>query len=232
MAIASRAASSGDIVGTSTVTLTKPTGTAATDVLVVSFVGAGPGGPGTVTPPAGWTAIASNVGSGDVRGACYWALGSVTALAFTRSVAGDTGWACVAFTGVDNTTPIDATGTTSTVSAATTITANAVTVVTSNSWHLIAFGAFNAGTATATGFTVAGNGGAGANQPGDLLYNTTPKSTGSTGTVSCARSGVATGQILTAIPFALRPAGAAGGGGPFPWFLDDAQAGGLQVMGI
>jgi hypothetical protein len=133
----------------------------------------------------------------------------VANLSFTiDSGTGDMGWVCAAYTGVDNTTPIDATGTTGTNTNSGTIVANLVTVATANAWELIASIAWQSGAWSATGFTSADNGSA-ANQQAVILYNTTPKSTGSTGTVTVTNAGTASGQHLIAIPFALRPAAVA-----------------------
>jgi hypothetical protein len=207
MAIAFRAKVTGDVhFPASPVTITKPAGTVATDVLVAVFAFRGGD---TITAPTGWTAVATGAGNATFLQSCWWALGSVAALGFTYSKPGadDVGWICSAFSGVDNTTPVDATGTTSTSTAALTVTANAVTVATANAYHLIAFSPWNAGTLSATGFTLVDNSPV-TNQQVGLLYKSL-SATGSTGTVTCTVSGSATGQVLIAIPFALRPAAAA-----------------------
>lgn len=217
MAIGFRQASSGDLhfPGTTT-TITKPTGFASTDVLV-AFFGTGNGASltSTVTAPTGWTAISAGytVSSGVTRLALYgfWALGSVAALGFTNTNGNSTdqGWVCLAFTGVDNTTPIDATGTvpnSSTGSA--TVTANAVTVVTNGAWYACGLAAWNGGAWSASGVTVKSN--AQSNEDASCGYNTTPKSPGSTGTVLFTTGGGSGGQVIAAMPFAMRPdAGAA-----------------------
>jgi hypothetical protein len=180
--------SSGDIASTTaTTTITKPAGTASTDVLVVTF-GTDIGGiaAAIVTAPSGWTAIntalAVTNGNSNVRLAAFWAL--------------------------DNTTPIDATAAPNSSSSATTLTTNAVTVATSGAWHCIPCIDWN-GSATdmsAPGFTTKQNASAQANAT--LLYNATSKPAGSTGTVVVTSVSSATGQIIAAMPFALRPAGA------------------------
>jgi hypothetical protein len=137
--------------------------------------------------------------------------GSVTNLTFSGTAAGyNSSWVCGGFTGVDPTTPIDATGTVST-STTGTIVANAVTVVTAQAWHVILAKGWNPGTMTAPNFTAFGNGTNSSSQA-YLLYNPTAKAAGSTGTVTLTDSGSTTSQNLTAIPLALRPAtGAAPG---------------------
>jgi hypothetical protein len=215
MAIAFRQKSSADLTATGTTSITKPTGFASTDILICQF---GFGGARTYTAPAGWTAIATQVGDATIRGSCWWALGSVANLSFTiDSGTGDMGWVCAAYTGVDNTTPIDATGTTGTNTNSGTIVANLVTVATANAWELIASIAWQSGAWSATGFTSADNGSA-ANQQATILYNTTPKSTGSTGTVTVTNAGTASGQHLIAIPFALRPVAGTETITPDKWF--------------
>lgn len=217
MAIAFRAPSSGDVHAPgATVAITKPAGTAGTDILV-AFFGSGTGSGGTsgsFTAPAGWTAISAaataNLGAAQaINLAGFWSLGSNTNLTFTKTgTVADMGWVCLGFTGVDNTTPIDAVGTTNSSTGATTLTTNAVTVATSGAWHVIGFADWLGGTYSATGFTNVEN--AAANEAAGCLYNPTPKSTGSTGTVVVTSSAASSGQLLAGMPFALRPA--AGGG--------------------
>jgi hypothetical protein len=187
-------------VNAASANLIAPAGAVAGDVMILS-VGLNPTACAT---PAGWTAVGSIT------------LAGASTFVFRRTfVAGDTTWTLtpgggaqqfggtiVTFTGVDNVTPIDATGTANSSASGTTITTNLVTVVTDQAWHLIGVGAANAGTYSATGFTVFQNGATPANEVGGLLYNQTPKSTGSTGTVV-----VTTGSGgKSAVPFALRPA--------------------------
>jgi hypothetical protein len=211
--------SSGDVASTGGATsVTKPAGTANTDVLILVFgVDALSATPGTVTAPAGWTAINTTFlvtnGTSNVRLAAFWALGSVANLSFTNSATGQQqGWVCVGFTGVDNATPIDAVAATNSSSSATTLVTNAVTVATANAWHCIPAADWNGSAAdlSAPSFTRQQN--ASANANATLLYNTTPKSAGSTGTVTVTSVNSATGQVILAMPFALRPDTGGGGG--------------------
>lgn len=206
--------SSGDLTaqGTNTVTITKPTGTASTDILVAVFAVDLGGTPGTIATPSGWTAIAASVPNSTIRLYGFWSLGSNATLGFGHtqgSFADDVGWVCVGFTGVDNTTPIDATGTTNTSTGSATLVTNAVTVATANAWHCIAVCDWNAGAGefSASGFTPKQN--AATHAISALLYNTTPKSTGSTGTATITSATGASGQLFAGMPFALRPAGGA-----------------------
>jgi hypothetical protein len=210
---------SGDIASlTATTTITKPTGTASTDVLIVvfgtDFGGSGPAA--TVTAPAGWAAVNAAFtvtnGNGNVRLTVFWAPGSVANLGFTNSLTGSShqeGWICVGFTGVDVTTPIDATAATNSSINSTTLTTNAVTVATAGAWHCIPTVDWlgSAADLGAPGFTRQQNASGQANST--LLYNTTAKSAGSTGTVVVTSANAASGQIIEAMPFALRPAGGA-----------------------
>jgi hypothetical protein len=202
MAIGYRNKSNADNVNTTAMGVTKPTGFASTDILIVTLNWANTGSP-TLTVPSGWTAIGTVVAT-NITVAAYSALGSVASTAFALSVSRDNGNVCAAYTGVDTTTPVDATGTTSSNSGAASITANAVTIATDQALHLIAAGSWASGVYSATGFTVQNNGAA-PNQAASILYNLTPKSVGSTGTVTVNNT-VSTGQVLVVIPFALRPA--------------------------
>lgn len=220
MAIGFRQFSSGDVhLPGTTVTITKPAGTASTDILV-AFFGSGRGAAGVVgtwTAPAGWTAIAANVqvtASNHIDLAGFWASGSVAGLGFSRSgTVDDMGWVCLGFTGVNGTTPVDATGTTNSATGSASIVANAVTVATDQAWHVVGLTSWAGGTWSATGFTLKQN--ADVNQDVTCAYNPTPKSVGSTGTATFTTTGGSSGQLLAAMPFALRPAPAVASLPPF-----------------
>lgn len=221
MAIAFRAKSSGDVAGlysgVQNYTITSPAGTASTDILVASFAWDNTGGLVSLTPPSGWTAVANPVTSGLMRAAAFWSLGSNTNLTFSLSVRGtDLGWVCGGFTGVDNTTPVDATGTTSTSTGSTSLTVNAVTTVTANAWEIAAISPYTGSSGMAsTGWTIQNNGASTVHQEADLAYRALT-SAGSSGTSSFTVSS-SSGQQLIAIPFALRPVagGAAFVAGPY-----------------
>lgn len=198
-------------VAAATVTVSAPADVVSTDVLILSMMEGrnGTTAIGSYAPPTGWTRIGSQVQttSFDRSGLeCYVAQANVANFGFTRSGTIDyAGWRCAAFSGVDLTTPIDVTGTG--VASANTglVVAGALTIVTDQAWHLIGAVDWNAATTTATGFNVLSN------YDARFLYNTTPKSTGSTGNVTVNSSNGANGQMLLVLPFALRPAGAGGG---------------------
>lgn len=210
MAIGFRASSNSGAsnVSAATVAITLPAGVQATDIVVVTFAYANTtkGSLGSWSPPSGWAAAAPAAtpianSTQDASEQSFWALGSVANLTFTRVGTVDfLGWTCAAFTGVDNTTPIDATGTDNGGTGSSALVVNAVTVVTDQAWELIGFTNNDGGATTATGFAVV------ANYVSRLLYNTTPKSVGSTGTVSVSVGG-SSGNLKVARPFALRPAG-------------------------
>lgn len=208
-----------------TITISKPAGTAATDVLAVAFAldDVNSGSP-TISAPTGWTAItagfrqASGVNSLTLYG--FWALGNVANLGFTFTRGGasnaDIGWLCIDYTGVDNTTPIDANdGAANGTAGASSVTSNAVTVVTDQAWHVILSCDFLGKVAfTATGFTEQHNGAV--NAAIVQLYNQSPKAIGSTGTVVVNNSdATSSGEVMAAMPFALRPAAGSGGFGDF-----------------
>lgn len=209
MAIGYRSFSSGDVhLPGATMILTKPSGFQATDRLVAAIGSGENSGAGTFTLPAGWTAVMAHVANTKVDLVIAHAPGDVASTTFTKSgTVGDAGWVMLAFTGGDPTTPIDAVGTGSSNTGAASITTGAVTIATDQAWHVIALASWIGGTWSATGFTMRQN--AGSNEDGTCGYNTTPKSVGSTGTVSCTTTGGASGQVLCCAPFALRPAAVA-----------------------
>ncbi len=202
--------------------VTKPTGVTldATHILVLTIAtGASAATPDQYsTAPTGWTSIGSLTnqanGSDHVSAWMYWSLGNNATLSFTRtgSVGSTVGWRMAAYSGCDTTTPIDATGTpNSSVTNGTTLTTNLVTIATDQAWHLIGVGDWTGGGFTATSFTASNNANPATNQYAGILYNTTPKAVGSTGTVVITTSSSGTGEAIIGIPFALRPAASAAG---------------------
>jgi hypothetical protein len=206
--------------GQANTTVTLPTGVQATDVLIcLCGAQAAPGGE-TFTAPAGWTAIftGDHLDNGTTDSTVlygFWALGNVANLTFTQSAPATSSafWNCLAFTGVNNTTPIDATGTItkSLVVTPATVTANSVTTVTDNALEIIAATLdavanpfSNSNFTTIDNFTSV-------NPPNTLdgLYANTAKTPpGSTGTFGISQSGDSGGanQAIILQPFALRPA--------------------------
>jgi len=214
MAIAFRSSSSGDLnLPGATTTITLPAGAVATDIVVAVFGSsrAAITAPNVVSAPAGWTAISGVVNAANTTSEvslyAFWALGNIAALGFTNSQTATlkVGWVCSAFTGVNVTTPIDAFGVTNSCNSCGALTTNAVTIATANAWHLIGFTSLDAHNFSAPSFTVAGNGAPPTNMSAAVLYNTTPKSTGSTGTVQVADTVSDTTDVLLGMPFALRP---------------------------
>ena len=106
------------------------------------------------------------------------------------------------FSGINTSSPIDNTGTTSTASATDTITANSVTVKNSGAWELIGIAQAQESNATATNFKGLSNYSYGAT----LLNDTTALKSGATGTVTVRGGGAAANNELVAIPFTIAPA--------------------------
>ena len=203
-------ASIGSITATTTITLASTT---STDVNVVIFGNnhSATTGVNAVTAPSGWSAIFTGFTETDgssleISLYGFWAFGNVANKGFSNSVTGDSqGWVCVAFSGVDQGTPIDAvSGTNNVATGVTSITVSSVTIVTANAWELIGAVDWQTGTFSATGYTDVQST---TNCAGALLYNTTPKTTGPTATVTLNDS-IASNTIC-AKAFALRPATAA-----------------------
>lgn len=190
-----------------TLTLVMPTGAVSTDIAIATITS---DFSTTITPPAGWTRVGSQVKMTAGNTVCvdvFVSLGNNTNMGFGVSGSGtgnSIGSVVSCFSGVDNTTPIDVAGSGNTVSGTNTLTMSAITIVTANAWELIAAGDFNGGVFSATSFTVSEN--THTNAAAALLYNTTPKGTGSTGTVALDDSASTTNQIMCALAFALRPA--------------------------
>jgi len=115
-----------------------PSGVASTDVVIGVLIS--DTAISSFSSPAGWTLANTTIGN-NFNVFTYWALGSVN---FSNSFSplGGSGMAAgyaVAYTGVDNTTPMDATAVGQSNADGTTITAPSITTVTANA---MLFGAF------------------------------------------------------------------------------------------
>ena len=107
MSIAFRSATSGSGSAASIV-VTKPSGVVSGDVLITMIQ---TNGAPTITPPSGWSlVIEQDRNSGVAHGYIYRKVagGSEPAdYTFSLSASGAFAWGCAAYTGVDNTTPVD-----------------------------------------------------------------------------------------------------------------------------
>jgi hypothetical protein len=204
----------GDLASlTATTTVTKPVGANSSHRLVLTVANdTGAGTANVLTPPAGWTRIGSTVSAGgtQIRLDVFHAAGDVANLGFSNSQTGSSyqqGWVCSAYTGVDATTPVDVVGTANSNTGAATLATNGFTPASTGAAHLVAFCDWIGGTYSATGYTVSQN--AHANAGAGLLYNLTALTGGvAEPGVTVGDSQPTTGQVLAALPFALRLAGA------------------------
>lgn len=217
MAIAFGAAGSRLLVGTATTSwaVPYPATVNADDLLVLHIVTNG----GTVTTPSGWTAVFDETTLTNPKGGLFIKVadGSETGN-LTVTVGSTTGNAMMfSYTGVDTTTPQDATATNSTDSTGSTLdtTIPGLTTVTAGAWLVYANG-LNSGstqvtTSNGSGFTERVDHGAtgGTGTKGGALYDEPFPTAGATGnrvlTLSAARADW--GAMM-----ALRPA--SGGGSP------------------
>lgn len=144
----------------STLTLTKPSVSAGDILIAAIFVNlASASATLTYSPPTGWTQIgttAKEASTDTVQVQLFWALQSVSSLGFTAAVSGatsrDVDWVVSSWSGVDNTTPIDAIGTNATGSASS-VTLSSFSCG-SNVQPVWAICDFAGGVFTATGYTV------------------------------------------------------------------------------
>src|SRR3989442_2746161 len=131
-----RGATSGSIASATSLSLTRPSATAANDVMLASVTArAGSTPPPTITAPAGWTSIVStNNGSTLTTATFYKVAGTAAAdpgpYAFTISSSSSVAGGISAYFGVDTTTPIDVSGgqATSSAPSITTTVANTMLV--------------------------------------------------------------------------------------------------------
>lgn len=146
MAIAFRAASTNTTyTAVTTVTLAAPAGVAATDIVLAVFgsTGLARSSQPSITAPAGWTLVKTQqdvTNFGDLT--VFRALGTVSfANAFTIGNGANVSGSCfsLAYTGVDNVTPMDATAVGQNNATSTTETAPSITTVTANAWLVGAY---------------------------------------------------------------------------------------------
>lgn len=156
MAIAFRAAGATASGNTpASLTFAAPTGTVSTDVVLVVILvvqAAATDAAPTITPPSGWTlaATVNDIATSTLYGVVYRGLGSASfgAWSFSGITEAAIGWA-QGYTGVDNTTPMDATAVGQANASSTTATAPSITTVTANAW-LVGFFMEAAGSAGVT----------------------------------------------------------------------------------
>lgn len=213
--IGHRADSSADISGVgATTTVSLPTGTQSTDIVAAVFCSTRLAliNPNVVSPPAGWTRIGSeltaNNGISELTLSLFWAQGNVGALGFSNSqtLTLNQGYVLSAFSGVDLSTPIDVTGTSTNSTGGGAIVNASINIATNNAWHLVGAIDLDANSLTTpAGFTQAANGTPPTNAGAGMFYNTTPKSIGATGTVTIGISVSDSNDILAGLAFALRP---------------------------
>ncbi len=157
MAVSFHASATGTGTTTGSQTVTKPT-VSAGDILVVVWGRNNGTTAGTVTAPAGWTRVGLTITSTKVRTDVWWAAQDVASTAFTvvADGSGGIGWSyvCASFSGVDTTTPIDATGTGNSNTGAASITPANYTSATAGALPLVGITDWNAGVYTSTGYTV------------------------------------------------------------------------------
>ncbi len=159
---------------TNSVTVTKPTGLAAGDVLLAYIVQRGnrfPLSSNMVSTPTGWTLVLANDNGSSLGVVMYRKVATASepaSYAWTLGASDRTLGSIVAFRGVDNTTPVNVSGAQANA-ASTTYTAPSVTTTAANTMLVTFFAATNgnASVNTATGMTQAfaasSGGGAGPN---------------------------------------------------------------------
>lgn len=198
------------------VTLSAPAGAAATDVMVAVIGGTGASRTTnvTVTAPAGssWVLVKGQQDTTNFGGLyVFWALGTETAFNFTVSSNTSGNGFVLAYSGVDNTTPLDvAAGGQNNTTASTTETAPTISTVTANTWLVGSFLWFVTGTVALPTYSAefgthrlsgglsAGRGGSSSIDTADLLK----AATGASGTKTVAAS---SSQRSIGVLLALRP---------------------------
>lgn len=191
-------------------TVARPTGTTTGDVIVVSLAVGGNGAPAP-TAPAGWAPIASDVlytdGGWNVH-LSMWLKVYDGAASWTWTHSSSSTQAFVsAYSGVDNTTPIDVAATTAfsnTLAGPASATAASLTTVTAGALGIIARGSWDGAAITApTGWTERSD------TPVLWVADRTFTTAGATGSVSVPAGNTGGANYWGVIMGALRPAGVA-----------------------
>lgn len=187
-----------DIPG-STLTISLPSGTLATHVVMVVIDSKLSGTTcGDWTAPAGWTAIQVEYLNADATNSItiqyFVALGDVSNLTFTKSGSVDhVRWEAMNFSGVDNTNPVDAVSLpVGSLSQADTVT-NSVDIITPGAWLVVACADYNDGLFGPLVSQI------------NFIYDRTPRSPGLADPVDVTSSASSTDQIMGVMAFALRP---------------------------
>lgn len=195
MAITYRAGNTA--AGAASCVITKPAGTAASDVMFAAIVT----DTGLVTPPAGWTTSTTLTnGAGNRLSIFYLAAGGSEPANYTFSGGSTITQGNIdGFIGVDNATPLDTANTSSTSTAAT-VTWPDITTVTNGAWHFAISGDPGGAVGTPAGYTARTVSGSGYAEGSDDEIVTAGLVTGIT----------ATGGVdWMAVSVALRPASGA-----------------------
>jgi hypothetical protein len=128
------------------ITLVAPSGIVATSI-VLAVLYDDDGTNQTVTPPAGWILSGPRVNDGIAQGmSVYWALGNVASYVFglnTLAPTGDVIGFTLAYSSVDNTTPMDAAAVGQSNISGTVVTASSITTVTASDTLVGLFGILN-----------------------------------------------------------------------------------------
>lgn len=208
-----------------------PAGVVSTDI-VIAILTFGGGTSCVITAPSGWT-LAKRQDNGTTSGAAaYWALGSVASYAFSvTNVLDAISGIAAAYSGVDTTTPMDATAVGQNNAASTTVTSPSITTVTANTQIVFLGAPYDStrgavGTWTTVFGTVRGSGGIrglSVDSTEVVIADAAQAATGASGTKTETYS---LSKASGAITAALRPAAAATFPADFdPWsppvFQDD-----------
>ncbi len=210
-AITVRAVSTADnATGSTSIALTMPTGATANDVLVAVITVRGGTGV-TISPPSGWTQRTTNDSTTVLKSATFTGTQSSVGsgpYTFTLSSSQKAAAVVVAYSGVDTTNPVNASGSQANASS-TTMTSPAVSSTVANAMVVGLYGnavatTFSAGSGMALEGQVSSSGGGGGTKKVTTgVQDILQASTGTTGTKTMTAS---TGAVSVGHTLALRPA--------------------------
>jgi hypothetical protein len=196
--------------GTTSLSLTMPTGTLQDDVLIAVVTWRT--STTTITPPSGWTAVINGTGSvsGNIQQATYYRVatsGEAGPYSFTFSTTSKASGVVAAYTGVETSNPINIASTNSVSTANATMSTNSVTTTSPNTMLVGAYGnaagtTFGVGSGMTLRGQSASSGGGTASRTTTGLQDMSQVAAGATG-VKTMTSGASAVYIATLI--ALQP---------------------------
>lgn len=204
--ITQRTATSGTAASSGTLTVTVPTGTVPSDILILAVANAGTAGP---TTAAGWTLVrpTDSAGSGQSI-TCFWARYTPALTLSFINAASAAAWCCNSYSGGDVFVPIDTSAAASNTTNNTTLPTGAPTSgAQAGDYEVLCYCWTSAATisAVASGSTIDKTQANGTSVSCAIGHNNTTSINGSTATSAFSQTLSASNRAKTGVGILLRP---------------------------